>query len=135
MQLKLDHVGIVVHDLDRAIATYEAALGVQCERELLPERHLEVAFFAAGESRIELITPTSPESAVSRFLEKRGEGLHHLAYEVDDIAAALERARQAGLRLIDQEARPGAHGAVVAFVHPASLHGVLTEFVQKVHPH
>lgn len=129
---EIDHIGIVVRDLDEAIATYEQALGVECERERLPERHLEVAFFPVGESRIELITPTSPESAVTRFLEKRGEGLHHVAYRVEDVARALEQARAAGLRLIDQEAQPGAHGTLVAFVHPASMHGVLSEFVQVI---
>ncbi len=128
----IDHIGIVVRDLEAAIAIYERALGIRCHRESLPERHIEVAFFPVGESRIELICPTSPESAVSAFLEKRGEGLHHVAYRVADCRAALEEARAAGLRLIDEAPRPGAHGTRVAFVHPAGLHGVLTEFVQVV---
>lgn len=128
----VDHVGIVVRDLEQAVATYEAALGVRGERELLPERHLEVAFFPLGESRIELITPTSAESAVTRFLETRGEGLHHIAYRVESVTQTLEAARAAGLRLIDAEPRPGSHGTVVAFVHPASMHGVLTEYVELV---
>jgi len=128
----IDHIGIVVRDLEAAISAYERALGVPCQRESLSERQIEVAFFPVGESRVELITPTSPESAVSRFLEKRGEGLHHVAYRVEDVAAALAQAQAAGLRLVDTEARPGAHGTLVAFVHPASLHGVLTEFVQEV---
>jgi methylmalonyl-CoA epimerase len=128
----IDHIGIVVQDLEKAIATYEKALGVQGVREVLPDRHLEIAFFPVGESRIELITPTSDESAVTRFLEKRGEGIHHIAYRVVDIVDALEQAERAGLRLIDKQARPGAHGTLVAFLHPASLHGVLTEYVQVV---
>lgn len=132
MSMRLDHIGIVVKDLEAAITSYEAALGVSCQREILPERHLEIAFFPAGESRIELITPTSPLSAVTRFLEKHGEGMHHVAYQVEDIHAALAQAQQAGLRLIDGEPRPGAHGTLVAFVHPASMHGVLTEFVQVI---
>ncbi len=132
MALQIDHIGIVVHDLEAAVSTYEQALGVRCTRERLPERHLEIAFFSVGASRIELVAPTSPEAAVWNFLQKRGEGMHHLAYRVPDVAAALEQARQAGLRLIDQEPRPGAPGTLVAFVHPASLHGVLTEFVQVV---
>lgn len=128
----IDHVGVAVRDLEAAAATYEKMLGVGCQRESLPERHLEVAFFAVGESRVELIMPTSPESAVSGFLEKRGEGLHHIAYRVADCAQALAQARAAGLRLIDESPRPGAHGTLVAFVHPAGLSGVLTEFVERV---
>jgi len=127
----IDHIGIAVRDLQAAIAAYEKVLGGNYQRESLPERHLEVAFFAVGESRIELLMPTSPESAVSGFLEKRGEGLHHVAYRVDNCAAALEQARAAGLRLIDEFPRPGAHGTRVAFVHPAGMHGVLTEFVER----
>ncbi len=126
----IDHIGIAVKDLDAAVATYERALGVGAQRESLPERQLEIAFFPVGASRIELIMPTSPESSISAFLEKRGEGLHHVAYRVSDCAAALEQAAAAGLRLIDASPRPGAHGTQVAFVHPANLHGVLTEFVQ-----
>ena len=128
----VDHVGIAVKDLDAAMATYEKVLGNQGHRESLPDRHLEIAFFAMGETRIELIMPTSPEAAISGFLEKRGEGLHHVAYRVADCAAALAEARAAGLRLIDQTPQPGSHGTLIAFVHPASLHGVLTEFVQVV---
>lgn len=127
---KIDHIGIAVKDLDLASATYERVLGVGCRRETLAEGHMEVAFFPAGESRVELIAPTSPESVICRFLEKRGEGLHHIAYRVDDVRAALQQARAAGFRLIDPEPRPGAHGTLVAFIHPSSLHGVLTEFVQ-----
>jgi methylmalonyl-CoA epimerase len=126
----IDHIGIAVKDLDAAVATYEQVLGVRAQREHLPERQLEIAFFAVGESRIELIMPTSPESSISAFLEKRGEGLHHVAYRVEDVAVALEEARAAGLRLIDQAPCPGSHGTVVAFAHPSGLHGVLTEFVQ-----
>ena len=128
----VDHIGVAVKDLDAAIATYEKALGARCHRESLPDRHLEIAFFPVGEVRIELLMPTSPDAAISGFLEKRGEGLHHVAYRVADCAAALEEARAAGLRLIDSAPRPGSHGTLVAFVHPASLNGVLTEFVQVV---
>jgi len=128
----IDHLGIAVKDLDAAMANYERALGVPGRRERLPDRHLEIAFFPVGESRIELVMPTSPESAISGFLEKRGEGLHHVAYRVANCAAALDEARAAGLRLIDNAPRPGAHGTLVAFVHPGSLHGVLTEFVELV---
>jgi methylmalonyl-CoA epimerase len=126
----IDHIGIAVKDLDAAVATYEQALGVRCHRENLPERHLQIAFFPMGDARIELIMPTSPAAAISGFLEKRGEGLHHVAYRVADVAAALEESRAAGLRLIDNAPQPGAHGTLVAFVHPGSLNGVLTEFVQ-----
>lgn len=129
----VDHIGIAVKDLEAAIATYEQALGVRCQRESLPDRHLQVAFFTTGQTRIELISPTSPAAAISGFLEKRGEGLHHVAYRVADVAAALDESRAAGLRLIDDAPQPGAHGTLVAFVHPGSLNGVLTEFVQVVH--
>jgi methylmalonyl-CoA/ethylmalonyl-CoA epimerase len=128
----IDHIGIAVKDLDAAMANYERTLGVPGQRESLPERHISIAFFQVGESRIELITPTSPESAIGGFLEKRGEGLHHVAYRVADCAAALDEARAAGLRLIDSTHKPGSHGTLVAFVHPAALNGVLTEFVQVV---
>lgn len=131
---QIDHIGIAVKDLDAAMATYERVLGTPAHRESLPDRHLEIAFFQVGESRVELLMPTAPAAAVSGFLEKRGEGLHHVAYRVADCAAALDEARAAGLRLIDESPRPGAHGTLVAFVHPASLHGVLTEFVQVVEP-
>lgn len=126
----IDHLGIAVWDLDAALAVYEQLLGAPGIRESLPERQLEIAFISVGESRIELLRPTSADSAVAGFLEKRGEGLHHVAYRVADIAAVLQRARAAGLRLVDEIARPGAHGTLVGFVHPSSLHGVLTEFVQ-----
>ena len=132
MVQSIDHIGSAVKALEAAVATYEQTLGTKAHRESLPDRHLEIAFFAVGESRIELLMPTSSESAISGFLAKRGEGLHHVAYRVADCAAALAAARAAGRRLIDDAPRPGAHGTLVAFLHPAALHGVLTEFVQVV---
>jgi methylmalonyl-CoA/ethylmalonyl-CoA epimerase len=125
----IDHIGIAVKDLEQAIQTYSRLLGQPAQRESLPDRHLEIAFFPLGESRVELVSPTSPDSAISNFLEKRGDGLHHIAYRVQDIEAALAHARAQGWRLIDERPRPGPHGALVAFVHPSCLNGVLSEFV------
>jgi methylmalonyl-CoA/ethylmalonyl-CoA epimerase len=124
----LDHVAIAVKDLDRAIELYRDLLGLElCEREEVPEQQVTIAMFGRGMGRIELICPTSKTTGVAKFLEKRGEGLHHLCIEVEDIEAAIAELREKGARLIDQVPRPGASGARVAFVHPQGMRGVLTE--------
>ncbi|MBC7339837.1 MAG: methylmalonyl-CoA epimerase [Firmicutes bacterium] len=128
--MKVHHIGIAVRNLEEALATYRA-LGLQAGgQEEVPGQGVRLAFLPAGEARLELLEPLRPDSAVGRFLESRGEGVHHLCLEVDDIEAALERARQAGIRLVDERPREGAHGARVAFLHPRSLHGVLLELWQ-----
>ncbi|MGQ9567252.1 MAG: methylmalonyl-CoA epimerase [Anaerolineae bacterium] len=130
---KVHHIGIVVKDLEEAVRDYAGMLGVAPGgTHEVPKQGVRVAFFPVGESRIELVQPTDPESGVSRFLEKRGEGIHHLCLEVEDIRATLADLKAKGVRLIDEEPRQGAEG-LVAFVHPASMHGVLLELVQVTH--
>ena len=124
----LDHVAIVVRDLDAAIRLYRDTLGLELTHvEEVPEQQVTTAIFGHGMGRVELICPTTKDSGVARFLEKRGEGLHHICVEVEDIEAAMAALRAAGAPLIDQAPKPGAGGARVAFVHPKGTHGVLTE--------
>ncbi len=126
----MHHVAVVVADLDEAIARYRV-LGFGGEdRFVLAEQAVEVATFHSGDGWIELICPTDPEGPIARFLAKRGEGLHHVAYAVPDLAAALAQLTDSGVRLIDASPRTGAHGWRIAFVHPESCAGVLTELVE-----
>ena len=130
LDLALHHVGVVVADLDAALARY-AALGFGGgDRFEVPEQRVVAATFRIGLGYLELIQPTDPEGPIARFMAKRGEGLHHVAYRVPDLAAALRRLAAAGVRLIDEAPRQGAHGWRIAFVHPESCHGVLTELVE-----
>ncbi len=129
--LELDHVAVAVASLAHALPTFEALIGA---RGSVPERveaqGVAVSFVGAGAGRLELLEPLSPESGVGRFLEKRGPGLHHIAYRVADLAATLERLAAAGVQLVDRAPRPGAHGHRVAFIHPRSAGGVLVELVE-----
>ena len=132
--LGLAHVGIAVRELELAVTMWNK-LGFELEgTELLESMHLRLAFLKAGDSLIELLEPTSPESTVARFIERRGEGIHHLSFYVQDIDAALEHAAQAGFELIDRNARAGSHGTRIAFLHPRSLGGVLVEFCERRSP-
>ena len=127
----IHHVGVAVADLDEAIELYRSALGAKLVHRARSETDgLEAAFIHTGTGEIELLSATSPDSPVGKFLAQRGPGLHHVAYAVTDIAKALEDARAAGLDLIDTKPRMGMHGSLIAFVHPKSLGGVLTEFVE-----
>jgi methylmalonyl-CoA epimerase len=127
----IHHVGIAVADLDESIELYRSALGAELVHRARNERDgIEAAFIHAGTGEVELLSATRPDSPVGKFLAKRGPGLHHVAYGVTDIAQALADARAAGLELIDAEPRMGMHGSLIAFVHPKSLGGVLTEFVE-----
>jgi methylmalonyl-CoA/ethylmalonyl-CoA epimerase len=127
----LNHIGIAVHSISDQTAFYEGALGLEFEGvEDVPSQNVRVAFFRAGEVRIELLEPTTPDSPIARFLEKRGEGLHHLAYTVEDIDARIAELKESGLRMIDEEPRPGSHHMKIAFVHPKSSFGVLTELCE-----
>ena len=127
----IHHVGIAVADLDESIELYRTALGAKLLNRARSEKDgLEAAFVHTGTGEVELLSATSPDSPVGKFLAKRGPGLHHVAYGVTDIAQALADARAAGLELIDAEPRMGMHGSLIAFVHPKSLGGVLTEFVE-----
>lgn len=126
---KIDHLGIVVRSIDDAIDYYEKVLGLPCKgREEVPVQKVRTAFFLAGEVRLELIEPTSADSPVAKYLEKHGEGLHHVGFATDDIVRQLQQAKQAGCSLINETPVEGAGGNLVAFLHPKSTHGVLTEF-------
>ena len=131
---RIDHVGVAVANLDDAVALYSERLRMAVQhRETIAEQGVEAVLLEVGESHVELLRPLSPDTAVGRFLERSGPGLHHVAYGTDDIDAALESVRAAGLRLIDEEPRPGMRRSRVAFVHPSSTGGVLTELVEAAH--
>jgi methylmalonyl-CoA/ethylmalonyl-CoA epimerase len=128
---RIHHVGIAVADLDESIELYRSALGAELVHRARNEKDgIEAAFLRTGDGEVELMSATRPESPVGKFLARRGPGLHHVAYGVTDIGQALAEARAAGLELIDTEPRMGMHGSLIAFVHPKSLGGVLTELVQ-----
>ncbi|WP_456368669.1 methylmalonyl-CoA epimerase [Geoglobus sp.] len=130
MMKKIDHIGIAVRSLDEAVELYRK-LGFEVkEIEEVAEQKVRVAMLPVGESKIELLEATSPDSAVAKFVEKRGEGIHHIAVNVENIEEALENARKNGLQLIDEKPRIGAGGKKVAFIHPKSTKGVLLEFVE-----
>jgi methylmalonyl-CoA/ethylmalonyl-CoA epimerase len=132
---RIDHVGVAVEDLDEAVALYSGQLGMPVEhRETVEEQGIEAVLLGVGASHVELLRPLAAETAVGRFLDRNGPGLHHVAYGTDDIQSALEAARDAGLRLIDEGPRPGIRNSRVAFLHPKSTGGVLTELVEAAHP-
>ena len=127
----IDHVGVAVDDLDGALVLYRDSLGMPLvHRETVVEQGVEAALLDVGDGHIELLAPLGPETAVGKFLTKRGPGMHHVAYRVDDVEQALSDLAGAGVRLIDEHPRKGIRGSRVAFVHPASTGGVLTEIVQ-----
>jgi methylmalonyl-CoA/ethylmalonyl-CoA epimerase len=131
MLKKISHIGIAVHSLDDALPFYRDTLGMVFRGiEEVAEQKVKVAMLQIGVSNIELLEPTDPESPVARFLEKNGPGIHHLAYEVEDIGQAIARLEREGARMIDKSPRNGAHGARIAFIHPKSSGGVLTEICQ-----
>jgi len=124
------HLGFAVQDLDEAIATYDRLFGAALEhRDLVVDQGVEAASMLVGSSRIELLSPTGDDTPVGRFLANRGPGMHHVAYEVDDVGATLAGLARDGAQLIDEEPRRGLFGLEVAFVHPDAVHGVLTEVV------
>jgi methylmalonyl-CoA/ethylmalonyl-CoA epimerase len=132
MAKKINHIGIAVKAIDSHVPLYRDVMGMAFEgTEVVAEQKVRVAFFAIGESRIELLEPTAEDSPVARFLEKNGEGVHHIAYEVEDLEAALAGLRQQNIRLIDETPRCGAHATRIAFLHPKSTGGVLTELCEK----
>lgn len=132
MEFPLDHIAIAVPSITAALPTYTAfSAGNSGPIESVPSQHVNVTFVGSGPTRIELIEPTTPESTVQRFLERRGPGLHHIAYRVVDLARTLAELSDAGYRLIDHTPRPGAGGHLVAFLHPSSTGGVLVELVQR----
>ena len=134
MLKKIDHIGIAVASLDETVPFYRDQLGMAFKGiEEVAEQRVKVVFLQIGESKIELLEPTSDESPVARFLEKNGPGIHHIAYQVEDIEAAIRKLETEGARMIDRVPRTGAHSARIAFVHPKSSCGVLTELCQPGH--
>jgi methylmalonyl-CoA/ethylmalonyl-CoA epimerase len=129
---RIHHLGVAVEDLDEALATYEGLFGAELEhRETVPDQGVEAASLRVGESRVELLSALADDTPVGRFLAKRGPGMHHVAYEVADIRDALAGLAEQGAELIDPEPRHGLFGLEVAFVHPDSVHGVLSEVVAR----
>ena len=129
---KLEHLGIAVPNLEEAARFYREALGLPLEGiEVVEGQKVRVGFLPLGETRLELVEPFSPDSPISKFLEKRGAGLHHICLEVEDLKGALEELKSKGIRLIDSAPRPGSHGYNIAFVHPQSTSGVLVELTEK----
>ena len=128
----IDHIGIAVADLDAATDRYRSILGAEpAHRERVESQGVEEVLFRVGDSYIQLLGALGPETAVGKFLAKRGEGMHHVAYRVDDVAAALDALRATGVRLVDDVPRPGSRGTTIAFVHPSAFRGVLVELVQE----
>jgi methylmalonyl-CoA/ethylmalonyl-CoA epimerase len=136
MFARVDHIGVAVEDLDAAIALHEEAYGMAvAHREVVEEQGVEAVLLDVGENHVELLRPLNAETPVGRFLSKRGPGLHHVAYQVTDVQATLDTLRDRGLRLIDEAPRTGIRGSRVAFLHPDSSGGVLTEIVQPPKGH
>ena len=135
MRVFLDHIGIAVADLDAALRFYRDALGLHVDApEEVASQRVRAHFVAAGGAALELLEATAEDSPIAKYVAKRGPGLHHITLRVDDLAAALAQLKARGVRLIDEAPRPGAHGSLVAFIHPSSAHGVLVELKQPASP-
>jgi methylmalonyl-CoA epimerase len=129
--VKIDHIGIAVKSLAEAVKVYESAIGLKVTGyDQVDEQGVRVAMLDLGESRIELLEPIAPDSPIEKFMRKRGEGIHHIAVQVDNIEDALERLKTSGVRLVDATPKRGAHNTRIAFIHPSSTHGVLLELVE-----
>ncbi|NLY77911.1 MAG: methylmalonyl-CoA epimerase [Tissierellia bacterium] len=132
MVTKIDHIGIAVKNLDEALKFYEEVLGIKCVgTEVVEEQKVKTAFLPIGDTEVELLEATDEDSPIAKFIEKRGEGIQHIAYRVDDIEKALEEVKERGIRLIDEKPRRGAGGAKIAFLHPKSTFGVLIELCER----
>lgn len=132
---RIDHIGIAVQDLETALAPYVEGLGMEVDHvEEVPTERVRIAMLPIGETMLELLEPQDPESAIAKFIERKGQGIHHIALAVDDVEASLESLKAAGVRLIDERPRPGAGGTHVAFAHPKGFNGVLVELVEGGHP-
>jgi methylmalonyl-CoA/ethylmalonyl-CoA epimerase len=128
----IEHIGIAVVSLETAIPYYETLLGIRCyATEEVADRKVKTAFFKVGQTKIELLESTDPEGPIGKFLEKKGPGVHHLAFAVDNVNSALQQANEAGIQLIDKQARKGAEGLNIGFLHPKSTLGVLTELCSE----
>ena len=132
MVKKIDHIGIAVRNLDQMVKLYEEILGVECEDyEIIVEQGVRMGMMEVGEVNIELLESTDPGGPIAKFIERKGEGFHHIAYEVEDIEAELAKLKERGVRLIDETYREGAHETKIAFIHPKSMAGVLVELVER----
>jgi len=132
--LKIDHLGVAVRSIEEALPFYTNGVRLpNVHEEVVSDQMVRTVFLQVGESFVELLEPTSPESPIAKFLEKKGPGIHHVAYLVDDLEAALRHAKEQGCRLIDEQPRLGSHGKRIAFLHPKDTFGVLTEYCQKIH--
>ncbi len=130
--LKLDHIGIAVKNLDETLKFYTEALGLELHgTETVEEQKVKVAFLPIGDTEVELLESTSPDGPVAKFIDKRGEGIQHLAFKVENIEEAIEHMKEKGFRMIDKKPRYGAGGAKIAFIHPKSSHGVLVELSER----
>ncbi|MFC2117828.1 methylmalonyl-CoA epimerase [Bacteroidota bacterium] len=128
----IEHIGIAVKNLEESIKYYESVLGLECYAlEEIPEQKVRTAFFQIGQSKIELLESTDPTGPIGKFIEKKGEGIHHMAFAVENIQECLTETEGKGIRLIDKNPRKGAEGLNIAFLHPSSTHGVLTEFCEE----
>lgn len=133
---RIDHIGVAVEDLDASLELYERDYGMTLvHREIVTEQGVEAALLDVGENHVELLAATGPDTPVGKFIAKKGPGMHHVAYQVDDIEATLAALKQAGLRLIDETPRIGIRNSRVAFLHPKTAGGVLTEIVQPAEVH
>ena len=131
--MHIDHVGIAVRDLESAIKTYEKILNTSCfKREVVEGEKVDTAFFQTGESKIELLGGTSPDSVINSYIEKRGEGIHHVAFEVEDIESEINRLKKEGFRILNETPKKGADNKLVVFLHPKGQNGVLVELCQSV---
>ncbi len=129
---KIEHIGIAVKSIEESKKFYENVLGLECYLvEDVPDQKVRTAFFLVGDTKIELLESTEPDGPVAKFIVKRGEGIHHIAFAVDDLEESLNKADAEGIELIDEKPRPGAEGMSIAFLHPSSTSGVLTEFCRK----
>lgn len=127
----IEHLGIAVKNIESAIPYYENILGLKCYNiEVVEDQKVKTAFFKVGNTKIELLEPTSPESTIAKFIEKKGEGIHHIAFAVDNVANALADVEEKGVQLIDKAPRKGAEGLNIAFLHPKSTQGILTELCE-----
>ena len=125
----IEHIGIAVADLEESISYYENVLGLSCYAvEEIPDQKVKTAFFKVGDTKIELLESTDPDGPIGKFIEKKGPGIHHLAFAMEDVAVALKDAAEQGVRLIDEQPRKGAEGLSIGFLHPKTTFGVLTEF-------
>jgi methylmalonyl-CoA epimerase len=130
---KIDHLGIAVHSIEATLPIYTNGIGLPViHEEVIADQKVRAVFLQVGESCVELLEPTAPDSPIAKFLETKGQGIHHVAYAVENIEAALAHAKEQGFRLIDEQPRRGGHGKLIAFLHPKDTHGVLTEFCQRI---